>query len=73
MLRLILKFSSRAKAALDFDVPLVRVLTLEVKEDLERMKNIRSKEFAEASSAIDTKIDEQFDSVIKEAKGGGLK
>ena len=72
MLRLILKFSSRAKVAIDFDVPLENILTLEVKEDLERMKNIRFEEFEEASSAIDIKIDAQFDKVIKETKGGGL-
>lgn len=68
MLRLILKFYEKAKQAVDVGVPLVKVLSLSVREDLARMKIIRSEEFDEASLEIDKKINEQFAQLVGETK-----
>jgi V/A-type H+-transporting ATPase subunit A len=68
MLRLILKFYEKAKQAVDLGVPLVKVLSLSVREDLARMKIIRSEEFDEASLEIDKKINEQFAQLVGETK-----
>jgi V/A-type H+-transporting ATPase subunit A len=70
LLRLILKFYEKAKLAIDSEIPLVRVLSLSVKEDLARMKIIRSEEFDEACSRVDAKMNEQFDLIQKEASEG---
>jgi len=70
LLRLILKYSERAKQAIESEVPLTKVLSLDVKEDLARMKIIRPEEFDEAYSRTDRKLNEQFDQLIKEATGG---
>jgi V/A-type H+-transporting ATPase subunit A len=68
MLRLILKFYEKAKQAVDVGVPLVKVLSLSVREDLARMKIIRPEEFDEASLEIDKKINEQFSQLVGETK-----
>jgi len=73
MLRLILKFHEKAKQAVGEGVSLVRVLSLDVKEDLARMKIIRPEEFDEASARIERKLNEQFDQLIKGATGGMTK
>jgi V/A-type H+-transporting ATPase subunit A len=70
MLRLILKFYEKAKQAVEEGVSLVRVLSLDVKEDLARMKITRPEEFAEASARIERKLNEQFDQLVKGATGG---
>jgi V/A-type H+-transporting ATPase subunit A len=71
MLRLILKFSERAKLSVDLGLPLAQVLALDVRESLERMKIIPYEEFDEASLQIEKKIDEQFDILTREAREGG--
>ncbi|OGD44893.1 V-type ATP synthase subunit A [Candidatus Bathyarchaeota archaeon RBG_13_46_16b] len=70
MLRLILKFYEKAKQAVEGGVSLVQVLSLDVKEDLARMKIIRPEEFDEASARIERKLSEQFDQLFKGATGG---
>ena len=68
MLRVILKFSERAKLAIDKGVPLVEVLAIAVKEELQRMKLVPSKDFNDVSLKLEKKIDEQFDNLIQEIK-----
>ena len=68
MLRLILKFYEKAKQAVELGVPLVKVLSLSVREDLARMKIIRPEEFDKASLEIDKKINEQFSQLVGETK-----
>lgn len=45
----------------DLRVPLAKVLSFSVREDLARMKIVRPREFGGVSSEIDKKINEQFD------------
>jgi V/A-type H+-transporting ATPase subunit A len=68
MLKVILKFSGRAKLAIENGVPLVRILTLDVKEELKRMKLVPSEDFNDVSLKIEKKIDEQFDNLIQDIK-----
>jgi len=72
MLHLILKFYERAKLAVDLGVPLAKVLSLGVREDLARMKIVQPREFDGVSSEIDKKINQQFDQLVREAKEGEL-
>jgi len=73
MLRLLLNFSAKAKKAVDLGVSLEKILALDVRGDLRRMKIIRDIEFNEMSSVIDKKMDVQFDNLIREIKERGLK
>ena len=68
MLRVILKFSERAKLAIDNGVSLVDVLAIAVKEELKRMKLVPFKDFNDVSLKLEKKIDEQFDNLIQEIK-----
>ncbi len=68
MLRLILKFYERAKLAVDSAMPLAQVLSLDVREDLARIKIVRPVEFDKVSLEINKKIDEQFAHLIEETK-----
>lgn len=70
MLRLILKFYSKAKQAVESEVTLAKVLSLNVREDIARMKIVRAEEFDETSSRIDRKLTEQFDQLMKETTEG---
>jgi V/A-type H+-transporting ATPase subunit A len=72
MLSLILKFSERAKQAIDMGVPLIHVLALGVREDLERMKIIPSEEFENTRLRIEKKMNAQFDQLLQQAKDGDL-
>ncbi len=68
MLKVILKFSERAKLAIDNGVSLIDVLAIAVKEELKRMKLVPSKDFNDVSLKLEKKIDEQFDNLIQEIK-----
>jgi V/A-type H+-transporting ATPase subunit A len=70
MLELILKFYEKTKQAVSSGVPLSRVLSLSVKEELARMKIIRAVEFEKLSTRINEKIDQEFDQLAKEDVGG---
>ncbi len=70
MLHLILKFYEKARQAAASGIPLARVLSLSVKEDLARMKIVKPEEFDSASSAINEKINQEFDQLTKETAGG---
>jgi V/A-type H+-transporting ATPase subunit A len=68
MLRLLLNFSSEAKKAVGLGVSLEKIMALDVRGDLGRMKIIRDIDFNEMSSVIDKKMDLQFDNLIRETK-----
>ncbi|MEM2875446.1 MAG: V-type ATP synthase subunit A, partial [Candidatus Bathyarchaeia archaeon] len=70
MLSLILKFYEKAKLAVSSGVPLIKVLSLGIKEDLARMKIVRPEEFDEVSWKISKRINEEFDQLIKEVVRG---
>ncbi|NWG10979.1 V-type ATP synthase subunit A [Candidatus Bathyarchaeota archaeon] len=70
MLHLILKFYDKARQALESGVTLAEILSLNVKEDLARMKIIRPEEFDETNSKINRSLDEQFDQLAKQSTGG---
>ena len=72
MLRLMLKFYEKARAAVSSGVPLAQVLSLALREDLARMKIVRPEEFDEVSRKINEKIDEEFAILVKEATQGEL-
>lgn len=72
MLRLILEFYEKAKQAVGADVPLTEVLSLGVREDLARMKIVRSEEFDKASLGITKKMNEQFGQFAKAAEGASI-
>ena len=67
MLRTLLKFYEKTKAAIDLAVPLTTMLSLPVREELSRLKNIPTKEFDEANTRINKELDEQFEKLV--AKG----
>lgn len=70
MLRLILKFYEKAKSAVESGVPLAKVLSLNVKEELARMKIVKSEEFKETSLRIERELNEQFDQFGRGVAGG---
>ena len=69
MLDLILKFYEKAQKAVNSGVPLSDILALEVKEDLARMKIIKSEEFENASTKIRQKMNQQFEELEKQTSG----
>jgi V/A-type H+-transporting ATPase subunit A len=69
MLGLILKFYEKAQQAVNSGVPLSRILSLGVKEELARMKIIRAEEFEKISITINEKMDKDFDQLAKEDEG----
>jgi vacuolar-type H+-ATPase catalytic subunit A/Vma1 len=72
MLQLILHFATRAKQAVELGVPLAKLLALNVREDLGRMRIVRSEEFDEVHTRIFKKIDEQFNAIISQTKAEEL-
>jgi len=70
LLRLILKFYEKSKLAVESGVPLSQVLSLDVKEDLARMKITQTEEFDEARTRVDRKLTEQFDHLTQEFAEG---
>ncbi|UCG45235.1 MAG: V-type ATP synthase subunit A [Candidatus Bathyarchaeota archaeon] len=72
MLRLILEFYEKAKQAVGLNIPLTQVLSLGVREDLARMKIVRSEEFEKASKEITRKMNEQFQQLTRAAEGESI-
>jgi V/A-type H+-transporting ATPase subunit A len=70
MLHLILKFYQKARQAAISGIPLAKVLSLSVKEDLARMKIVTPEEFDEVSSKISEEINQEFEQLSKQATGG---
>jgi V/A-type H+-transporting ATPase subunit A len=69
MLLLILKFYEKARQAVNLGLPLLNVLSLSVREDLARMKIIRTEEFEKMSAKIKEKMDREFDQLLKTKNG----
>jgi len=70
MLRTLLKFYGKTKMTIDLGVPLIKILSLPVREELSRLKIISPKEFDEANIKINKEMDEQFEKLVLEASGG---
>ena len=66
MLELILKFYEKSIQAVNSGIPLSDILSLEVRQDLARMKIIKTDEFNDASLKINEKIDKNFDLLSKQ-------
>lgn len=66
MLELILKFYEKSIQAVNSGIPLSDILSLEVRQDLARMKIIKANEFNDASLKINEKIDKNFDHLSKQ-------
>lgn len=66
MLSLILKFYEHMKTAVERGVPLEKIISLPVKEELARMKIVPPGEFAKLSSELDRRITEQFNRLVGE-------
>jgi len=65
MLHLIIRFYDKAKLAMSQGIQLSQILSLEVVNDITRMKNVPSTVFDDACSRIDKKITEQFDQLME--------
>ena len=70
MLRTLLKFYEKTKMAIDLGVPLIKILSLSVREELSRLKIISQKEFDETNIRINKEMDEQFEKLVLEVSGG---
>lgn len=64
MMRTIMKFDDRMKAAVEKGVPLMRVLELPIKEEIARMKIQAVKGFDKTAQEIASRMDEQFDKLL---------
>jgi len=64
MLSLILKFYEHMKTAVERGVPLEKIISLPVKEELARLKIVPPKEFDKLSSELDRRITDQFNQLI---------
>lgn len=69
MLRTLLKFYEKTKTAIDVGVPLTKILSLSVREELSRLKTTSLKEFDEANLEVNREMDEQFEKLVSEASG----
>jgi V/A-type H+-transporting ATPase subunit A len=70
MLHLILKFYEKAQEAVNMGVRLANVLSLDVKQELARMKIIKIEDFEDLSDKLDIKIDQEFENIPKSEEGG---
>ena len=70
MLRTLLKFYEKTKAAIDQGVPLTTMLSLPVREELSRLKIIPTKEFDETNTRINKEMDEQFEKLVMKVSEG---
>jgi vacuolar-type H+-ATPase catalytic subunit A/Vma1 len=70
MLHLILKFYEKAQEAVNMGVTLANVLSLDVKQELARMKIIKIEDFEDLSDKLDIKIDQEFENIPKSEEGG---
>jgi V/A-type H+-transporting ATPase subunit A len=69
MLRTLLKFYEKTKTAIDSGMPLTKILSLSVREELSRLKTTSLKEFDEANLEVNKQMDEQFEKLVSEASG----
>lgn len=71
MLGTLLRFYEKTKSAIEAGVPLTKILSLTVREDLGRLKIISMDEFAEANTRINKEINVQFDQLTSVIREGG--
>ena len=71
MLGTLLRFYEKTKIAIESGVPLTKILSLPVRENLGRLKIIPMDNFDEVNKRINKEIDEQFDQLnsVKEDEG----
>jgi V/A-type H+-transporting ATPase subunit A len=69
MLRTLLKFYEKTRTAIDAGVPLTKILSLSVREELSRLKTVSLKEFDEVNLEANREMDEQFEKLVSEASG----
>jgi len=70
MLGTLLRFYEKTKSAIELGVPLTKILSLPVREDLGRLKMISMEEFDAANTRINKEIDEQFDQLTSVTDDG---
>ncbi len=70
ILRLLLDFYKKAKIAVDSGVPLIRILSLPVREKLGRLKIAPMENFDEVYSNISKEMNEQIEKLISEIRQG---
>jgi V/A-type H+-transporting ATPase subunit A len=68
MLRTLLKFNEKTKAAIELGVPLQKILALPVKVGISRLKTVPMNEFDSVNLKLSADIDEQFEILIQEVK-----
>ncbi len=68
MLRTLLKFNEKIRAAIELGVPLQKILALPVKVGISRLKIIPTNEFDEVNAKLSADMDEQFEILIQEVK-----
>jgi vacuolar-type H+-ATPase catalytic subunit A/Vma1 len=68
MLRTLLKFNEKTRAAIELEVPLQKILALPVKVGISRMKIIPMNEFDAYNSKLLADMDKDFEILIQEAK-----
>ena len=68
MLRTLLKFNEKTKAAIELGVPLQKILALPVKVGISRLKTIPMNEFNSVNLKLSVDMDEQFEILIQEVK-----
>ena len=71
MLGTLLRFYEKTKSAIELGVPLTKILSLPVREELGRLKIISIEEFDAANARINKEIDEQFDKLTSVTGTGG--
>jgi len=68
MLKTLLKFNEKTKAAIELGVPLQKILALPVKVGISRLKTIPMNEFNSVNLKVSVDMDEQFEILIQEVK-----
>ena len=67
MLRTLLKFNEKTRAAIESGVPLQNILALPVKVGISRLKIVPMDEFDAVNAKLSSDMDEQFEILIQEA------
>ena len=68
MLRTLLKFNEKTKAAIELGVPLQKILALPVKVGISRLKTVPINDFNSVNLKLSVDMDEQFETLIQEVK-----
>jgi V/A-type H+-transporting ATPase subunit A len=69
MLELLLMFYQKAQNAVNSGVPLSKILSLKIKQDLARMKIIEADKFENMTPEIIHEMNQQFEQLLKETSG----